>query len=108
MVAAYQQADIFFSPSIWEMMPLGVLEAMASGRPAVVTNISGSQDLVVHEENGLVVEPNDIGGLSDALLRLLADEALQRSFSESMLEQSERYSWESVSKSYLALSQGNP
>ena len=108
LVAAYQQADIFFSPSIWEMMPLVVLEAMASGRPAVVTNISGSQDLVVHEENGLVVEPNDIEGLSDALLRLLADEALQRSFSESMLEQSERYSWESVSKSYLALSQGNP
>jgi glycosyltransferase involved in cell wall biosynthesis len=108
LVAAYQQADIFFSPSIWEMMPLVVLEAMASGRPAVVTNISGSQDLVLNEENGLVVAPNDIEGLSDALLRLLADEALQRSFSESMLERSERYSWESVSKNYLALSQGNP
>ena len=108
LVAAYQQADIFFSPSIWEMMPLVVLEAMASGRPAVVTNISGSQDLVFNEENGLVVEPNDIQGLAAALLRLLADEELQRSFSDSMLEYSERYSWESVSRSYLALSQGNP
>ena len=89
-------------------MPLVVLEAMASGRPAVVTNISGSQDLVFNEENGLVVEPNDIQGLAAALLRLLADEELQRSFSDSMLEYSERYSWESVSRSYLALSQGNP
>ena len=80
----------------------------SNDRPAVVTDISGSQDLVFNEDNGLVVEPDDLEGLSDALLRLLADEELQRSFSRSMLEHSERYSWESVSRSYLELSQGRP
>jgi glycosyltransferase involved in cell wall biosynthesis len=101
LVAAYQQAELFFSPSIWEMMPLVVLEAMASGCPAVVTNISGSQDLVLHEENGLVVESDDIQGMADSVLRLLADRELRRSFSQAMLDRSEQYSWAQVSRRYL-------
>jgi glycosyltransferase involved in cell wall biosynthesis len=101
LVGVYQQADLFFSPSIWEMMPLVVLEAMAAGRPAVVTNISGSQDLVRSGENGLVVEAGDIAGMSQALGKLLDDANLRESFSRSMLESAEGYSWDRISRLYL-------
>jgi glycosyltransferase involved in cell wall biosynthesis len=101
LVGVYQQADIFFSPSIWEMMPLVVLEAMAAGRPAVVTNVSGSQDLVNSGKNGLVVEAGDIAGMSEALGKVLGDENLRESFSRSMLESAEGYSWDRISRLYL-------
>jgi len=101
LVGAYQQADVFFSPSIWEMMPLVVLEAMAAGRPSVVTNISGSQDLVFSGQNGEVVEPGDIEAMAEALARLLGDPALRLSYSRAMVEQSDNYSWDRVSRLYL-------
>ncbi len=101
LVGAYHQADVFFSPSIWEMMPLVVLEAMAAGRPAVVTNVSGSQDLVSSGDNGLVVEPGDIRGMAESLLSLLSSDGLRDSFSRAMLECSENYSWDRISRRYL-------
>jgi glycosyltransferase involved in cell wall biosynthesis len=101
LVGAYHEADIFFSPSIWEMMPLVVLEAMAAGRPAVVTNVSGSQDLVVSGENGLVVEPGDVQGMAESLLALLSSDGLRDSFSQAMVECSEAYSWDRISRRYL-------
>jgi phosphatidylinositol alpha-mannosyltransferase len=101
LVGAYHQADVFFSPSIWEMMPLVVLEAMAAGRPAVVTNVSGSQDLVSSGENGLVVEPGDIRGMAESLLSLLSNDGLRDSFSRAMVERSENYSWNRISRRYL-------
>ena len=101
LVGVFQQADLFFSPSIWEMMPLVVLEAMAAGLPAVVTNISGSQDLIRSGENGLVVEPGDIDGMSGALGQILGDDDLRKKFSLSILESSEEYSWDRISRLYL-------
>ncbi|MCS5636266.1 MAG: glycosyltransferase family 4 protein [Myxococcota bacterium] len=107
LVGAYQQADIFFSSSIWEMMPLVVLEAMAAGRPAVVTNISGSQDLIRSGENGLVVEPGDEEAMAQALLSLLADDDLMNSFSQATLSAAKGYSWDRVSRLYLELAMGS-
>lgn len=103
MVGAYQQSDIFFSPSIWEMMPLVVLESMATGRPAVVTNISGSQDLVLDGETGFVVEPRDEEALARALLELLQDEAKRERFGETAARRADDYSWDRISRRYLDL-----
>jgi len=103
MVGTYQQANVFFSPSIWEMMPLVVLEAMAAGLPAVVTNISGSQDLVLEGETGFIVEPGDEDSMATRLLELLKDEALRDSFSQSVLDRSEDFSWDKISRRYLEL-----
>ena len=103
MVGAYQQADIFFSPSIWEMMPLVVLESMATGRPAVVTNISGSQDLVLDGETGFVVEPRDEEALAESLLELVRDEAKRTRFGENADRRADDYSWDRISRRYLEL-----
>ena len=101
LVGAYQQADVFFSPSVQEMFPLVVLEAMATGLPEVVTNISGSSDAIESGANGLVVEPGQVDEMADALGRLVENESLRRRFGQANLEKSRLYDWDRISKMYL-------
>ncbi len=103
LVGAYQQADVYFSPSIWEMMSLVVLESMASHTPAVVTNVSGSQDLILDAETGFIVEPEDVPAMAEALGKLVDDAALRARFAEATRERVQAYSWDHVSRLYLEL-----
>jgi glycosyltransferase involved in cell wall biosynthesis len=101
LVGVYQQADIFFSPSVWELMPLVVLEAMAAGLPLVVTNVSGSQDLVKTGVNGFVVEPGELGEMAEALRLLIENGEMRRSTGAENLERSGNYSWDHIGRMYL-------
>ena len=57
-------------PSDRDGIPNVLVEAMAAGAPVVATNVSGIPELVEHEVNGLLVEPEDPEALADALMRL--------------------------------------
>jgi glycosyltransferase involved in cell wall biosynthesis len=59
-------------------MPRSILEAMASGKPVVATDIAGCRDEVVHGETGLLVPVGDAEALSQAILTLLRDPDLAR------------------------------
>ena len=54
-------------PSDRDGIPNVLVEAMAAGAPVVATNVSGIPELVEHEVNGLLVEPEDPEALADAL-----------------------------------------
>lgn len=77
-----QTGHVFAQPCVWSTdndvdgIPRSLMEAMASGLPSVSTRIAGIPDLVVNDESGLLVEPNDAVGLADAIQRLLADDEL--------------------------------
>lgn len=66
-------ADVFVNPALAEAFPYGILEAMAAGRPCVVTDAGGSAEAIVDGESGLVVPPGDASALAGAVNRLLAD-----------------------------------
>ena len=51
------------------------LDAMAVGKPVIVTRMPGTVDYIRHDENGLLVEPGDVEGLRAAIEALLADPA---------------------------------
>lgn len=55
-----------------------ILEAMAMGKPLIVSGTQGQTDVIVHEENGLYVVPGDVEGLRAAIERLHGDPALRR------------------------------
>jgi glycosyltransferase involved in cell wall biosynthesis len=57
-------------------IPNVLVEAMAAGAPVVATGVSGIPELVAHEENGLLVPPDDPEALAEALLRLHRDAEL--------------------------------
>lgn len=56
---------------------MSLLEAMACGKPVVGTRIGGVSEVVDDGVNGLLVEPGDVDGLTNALLMLLRDPALR-------------------------------
>ncbi len=53
------QADIFLMPSLWEGMPLALIQAQAAGVPAVVSNVVGCRDVVQHGITGFVCNTDE-------------------------------------------------
>ena len=51
--------------------PLSILEAMACGKPVIATNVGGIPEIVEHKINGLLVEPDNVHELKNALLYIL-------------------------------------
>lgn len=72
-------ADIYVLPSLWEGLPIGLLEAMAMGKAVIGTRVDGTREVLCDGENGLVVEPGDVGALAAAILRLAGDGELRES-----------------------------
>ncbi len=68
--------DLFVLPSLFEGLPVSVLEAMAAARPVIATAIGGTDEAVVHGETGLLVQPGDHVALATAIKLLLADRDL--------------------------------
>jgi len=71
-------ADIFAMPSLWEGLPLALLEAMATGKPVVASATSGIPEAITPEVEGLLTPPGDIDALRRALGRLLCDPVLRQ------------------------------
>ena len=65
--------DIYVMSSLSEGMSIGLLEAMSSGLPVVVTNVGGNPELVDPRQNGLLVPANDPESMSEAIGSLLDD-----------------------------------
>jgi glycosyltransferase involved in cell wall biosynthesis len=74
--AVLARTDIYVQPSLQEGLPNSVLEAMAMGLPIVATRVSGNEDVVVDDQNGVLVPASDPAALAAALQKLLADPAL--------------------------------
>ena len=76
--------DVYCLPCVWaadndvDGLPQMLMEAMACGLPVVSTRLVGIPDLVRHEETGLLVEPNDVPQLADALDRMRQDAELSQ------------------------------
>jgi glycosyltransferase involved in cell wall biosynthesis len=71
-------SEVFVLSSLWEGMPVALLEAMAAGCAAVATDVGGVGQVLRHEVTGLLVPPADPPALADALIRLCRDPATAR------------------------------
>lgn len=68
--------DLFVLPSLYEGLPLSILEAMAATRPVIGMDVGGTDEAVIHGETGLLVPPSDPRALAAAIRRLLDDRDL--------------------------------
>ncbi len=86
---AFHGADVVLHPTLWEGLPLTLLEAQASGLPTVASRICGNRE-VVAEPTGFLCEPHDPAGYAWALARLVRDAALRRSMGRAARQRAEQ------------------
>jgi glycosyltransferase involved in cell wall biosynthesis len=70
--------DLFVLPSLFEGLPLSILEAMAANKPVVASAIGGNDEVIVHGETGLLVPPADPQALAAAIQTILSKPELAR------------------------------
>ena len=63
----------FVLPSLWEGLPIALLEAMASGLPCIATDVSGTEQVVVDDVTGMLIPPGDPYALIKAIERMVSD-----------------------------------
>jgi glycosyltransferase involved in cell wall biosynthesis len=102
-------------PSIYEGMPLVILEAMLAGLPVIASRVSGIPEVVLDPETGWLVTPEDPPALAAVLAELLADPAAARRRGENGRRRlEERYrpdvvaaTWESIVAAAIAERSGH-
>jgi glycosyltransferase involved in cell wall biosynthesis len=99
--ALYRGASLVAMPSLAEGFGLPPLEAMACGTPVVVGNTSAMPEVV--GDAGLLINPEDTGTISDAILRLLTQEPLRKELIARDLARAAAFSWERIAPQVLAV-----
>jgi len=94
----YAECSIFVLPSSIESNPIVLLEAMASGKPVIATNVGGIPYMIEDGKNGFLVNYGDIEGLAEKILKLMNDKKLRDFIAENGKKTAMKYSWENISE----------
>jgi glycosyltransferase involved in cell wall biosynthesis len=89
--ALYRAADVFAFPSLYEGFGIPVLEAMGCGTPVVTSMVSSLPE--VAGKAALMVPPEDVEALAQAMWQLMSDQALRNDLVRRGYEQVKRFTW---------------
>ena len=95
----YNMAKVFVYPSFYEGFGLPVLESMACGTPVITSNVSSMPEFV--GDSGLLIDPNDISTIQNALRDLLLNDQLRLELSERALKRSKEFTWKETARKTL-------
>jgi len=92
----YNAADCFVYPSLYEGFGLPVLEAMACGTPVVTSNAAALPEVV--GDAGLIVPPDDVDRLAQAIHKTLYDDDWRRHATQGGIRQATKFSWSAAAR----------
>ena len=78
LVKYYRASSVYLAPTLYENLPIRVLEAMACGVPVVASNVCAIPEAIDNGVNGILVQPGSVDELVDAICCLLGDSNLRR------------------------------
>ena len=88
----FNKAAIFVLSSRYEGFGLVLIEAMSQGCACVAADYNGRQkEIITNNENGIIIEPDNIEELSNALTKLLINDKVRREIAEKAIERSHFY-----------------
>lgn len=97
-------ADLFVMSSVWEGLPMVILEALAAGCPIVSTAVGGVPTAVLDDRTGVLVPPRDPAALASAIGALLADAPRRARYADAGRRLfRERFSADAMARQYEAL-----
>jgi len=95
----YNAADLFVYPSFYEGFGIPPLEAMACGTPVITSNTSSLPEVV--GDAGIMIDPHDLDGLTQAMYDVLTNDDLRENMIKKGLERSKLFSWEKTARETL-------
>jgi glycosyltransferase involved in cell wall biosynthesis len=102
MPGVYASLDMLVLPSLVESMPMCVVEAMASSKPVIATRVGAIPRVIVPEHSGLLLEPGDVDGIAQAILRLADNPNLAKKLGQNAYRDvRERFSAHGMAKAYF-------
>lgn len=96
----YIYSDAFVLPSIWEGIPLSILEAMAAGLPVIAADVGGITTLCTDRVTGLIVKPRDSAALAQAMLEVMENEELREKLARGGRDLASGFTWENTAAGY--------
>lgn len=99
LAAIYSHAQSFYYLSIYEGFGLPPLEAMQCGVATVTSNRSSLPEVVGN--GAIMVDPENIDQICDAMYKLYTDSALKNELETKGLNQSKKFSWEKTAKQHI-------
>jgi len=96
-------ADIFVQPSLSDAFPISALEAIASGKPIIITDRVGLADFLKNGECGFIVKSGNAEMLADAILKLLSDDNLRLRLGEKARRKAEEFNWDKIIKRVISV-----
>ncbi len=107
----YSALDILVVPSRWEGFGLILVEAMASGKPIVATNVGPIPEVVISDETALLVPPSSPPSIASSVISLLNNPGRAREMGQRGMERAKMFSWERAGRQldllYKKLLQGS-
>jgi len=100
----YAESDIFVVPSLYENLPIRILEAMSCESAVVASDICAIPEAITDHENGLLVPPRNASKLVDAVTMLLEDEELRKKLGRNARQTTvERFCWDVIAMKMLKI-----
>ena len=90
--------DVVVSCSKREGLPLNIVEAMLCKKPVVASINRGNSELVEDGKSGFLLEPEDVNGFADCLIRINADKQMAEQFGEAGYRKAQGYTVKAVKK----------
>jgi len=104
VIGILKNLDFIVMPSLWEGLPISLLESMACGTPAIASRVGGIPDVIEQGEDGILYEQGDNAALKDSIASLMTNKPLRESLATKGAQKvRNHYSAASVAKAYESL-----
>jgi len=99
LVPLFKNSQFFIMPSLYEGFGMTVLEAFATGTPAIISKVSSLPEIA--GDAACYVNPVNIQEISDAMVKFSQDENLRNSYRDRGLQQVKKFDWQKTAKETL-------
>ena len=97
-----EQADVFILPSLWEGVPMTLIEAMGTALPIITTPVGGIVDML-EDGKEAVFTGTDSKSIADSISMVVNNTELRQTLGHAALTKSEQFSAKKMAEKYLAL-----
>jgi glycosyltransferase involved in cell wall biosynthesis len=104
-ISLSEDYNVFINTTNFDNMPVSVIEAMALGLPVISTNVGGMPYLIETNEDGILVNPNDVIAFVEAIKKMQTNNDFTTNMALKARQKVKDFDWELVKKHWISILQ---